>query len=202
MSIKAIQWAVSGDTPTTDVSEVSVLITLACEAGEDGCSVAQLTRGQIAAQSKVSLKTVARRLKSMTERGLIKLGAPGAYDLMIPYSWFPDIDHVNEKRQRAGKPPLTPMNRPDLCAGPSRARRKDAVQDGRQRADIPNAVRAAVFKRDGHACRKCGSAYDLTIDHILPWSLGGPDTADNLRVLCRSCNSRKRDRIESVGGGS
>ncbi len=35
------------------------------------------------------------------------------------------------------------------------------------------------------------STGDLSLDHIYPWSLGGPDTVENLRVLCRSCNSRK-----------
>lgn len=68
---------------------------------------------------------------------------------------------------------------------------------GRERRDpIPAEVRAEVFERDGHRCVKCGAVEDLTLDHIHPWSLGGPDTADNLRVLCRSCNSRKNNRLE------
>lgn len=74
---------------------------------------------------------------------------------------------------------------------------KIARAGGREhRSPIPPEVRAEVFQRDGHQCVKCGAVEDLTLDHIHPWSLGGPDTVDNLRVLCRSCNSRKRDRIE------
>jgi 5-methylcytosine-specific restriction protein A len=34
---------------------------------------------------------------------------------------------------------------------------------------------------------------DLTVDHIVPKKKGGTDSAANLRVLCRSCNSRKKD---------
>lgn len=34
-------------------------------------------------------------------------------------------------------------------------------------------------------------ASDLTVDHIVPKKKGGTDDAANLRVLCRSCNSRK-----------
>lgn len=62
------------------------------------------------------------------------------------------------------------------------------------RAAIPEAVKAAVFKRDGNRCVECGSVDDLTLDHVWPWSLGGEDTVENLRVLCRPCNSRKGAR--------
>ena len=69
------------------------------------------------------------------------------------------------------------------------------VKVPRTRAPIPPEVRLAVYARDGHRCVECDAAEDLTLDHIIPWSKGGPDTEDNLRVLCRSCNSRKGARI-------
>lgn len=65
----------------------------------------------------------------------------------------------------------------------------------RNRPPIPDAVRDTVYARDGHMCVICTATDDLTLDHIYPWSLGGPDTVENLRVLCRSCNSRKGDRV-------
>ena len=34
----------------------------------------------------------------------------------------------------------------------------------------------------------------LTIDHIRPRSRGGTDDPSNLQVLCRKCNSSKKDR--------
>lgn len=39
-------------------------------------------------------------------------------------------------------------------------------------------------------------ATDLTVDHVIPKSAGGTDRPDNLQVLCRSCNSRKRSRLD------
>jgi 5-methylcytosine-specific restriction protein A len=45
----------------------------------------------------------------------------------------------------------------------------------------------------GYGVPAHGSA-DLTVDHIIPKAKGGSSTKDNLRVLCRSCNARKRDR--------
>lgn len=65
-----------------------------------------------------------------------------------------------------------------------------------ERRPIAPPLRAAVYERDGHACVECGCADDLSLDHIVPWSWGGPDTEDNLRTLCRPCNSRKGDRLE------
>ncbi len=65
------------------------------------------------------------------------------------------------------------------------------------RSPIPPEVRQAVFARDGRACLFCGMAEDLTLDHIIPWSHGGPDTIDNLRVLCRPCNSARGNRVDT-----
>ena len=45
-------------------------------------------------------------------------------------------------------------------------------------------------------CQFCGTRHDLTVDHVIPTSLR-PDLARevlNMRVLCRSCNSRRGDR--------
>lgn len=69
------------------------------------------------------------------------------------------------------------------------------VQRDDYRRKIPDRLRAFVFERDGYRCSECASTEDLTLDHIHPWSLGGQDTADNLRILCRPCNSSKGARI-------
>lgn len=66
-----------------------------------------------------------------------------------------------------------------------------------QRRSIPIAIRAAVMKRDDYACVNCGNPNRLTLDHIWPYSKGGQDTIENLRVLCRSCNSQKGARVDA-----
>ncbi len=57
----------------------------------------------------------------------------------------------------------------------------------------------ALVDRDGYQCHACESQYNLTVDHILPLSKGGTDALDNLQLLCKSCNSSKRDGRESNG---
>jgi len=59
---------------------------------------------------------------------------------------------------------------------------------------VTAATRCHVYERDGHACVTCGSQRDLTVDHIVPISRGGDNDIENLRTLCRSCNSRKGGR--------
>lgn len=73
-----------------------------------------------------------------------------------------------------------------------------AAPTSAHRRPIPYALRYIVYTRDHRACLTCGSKDDLTLDHIVPWSLGGPDSEDNLQTLCVSCNSRKGDRVLGV----
>jgi hypothetical protein len=63
------------------------------------------------------------------------------------------------------------------------------------RRTIPLAVRSKVMERDGYQCVECEATDWLTLDHIWPYSKGGQDTVENLRVLCRSCNSAKGARV-------
>jgi hypothetical protein len=51
---------------------------------------------------------------------------------------------------------------------------------------VPAEVKRAVWVRDGGACSVagCGSSKWLEIDHITPFSHGGGNTAENLRLLC------------------
>lgn len=44
-------------------------------------------------------------------------------------------------------------------------------------------------------CKKSETEVEITIDHIIPLNLGGKHSKENIMPLCRSCNSRKKDRI-------
>ena len=61
--------------------------------------------------------------------------------------------------------------------------------------------RLAIYERDDWMCHLCGKPIDpdahfndnlaASLDHIIPRSLGGPDSPENLRTAHRSCNSRR-----------
>ena len=65
-----------------------------------------------------------------------------------------------------------------------------------ERAKVSNKMRFAVYKRDNNRCRKCGSRYNLEVDHIIPIAKGGKTVFDNLQTLCKSCIQRKSDTVE------
>lgn len=58
---------------------------------------------------------------------------------------------------------------------------------------------ATIYERDV-ACVQCGAMDDLTIDHIVPLSRGGTTEEKNLQVLCRPCNSAKRNALHARYG--
>lgn len=56
--------------------------------------------------------------------------------------------------------------------------------------------------KDGDNCWICGKVMDFrlcarrrwraaTVDHVIPTSVGGPNTQDNLRLAHRKCNSER-----------
>ncbi len=59
---------------------------------------------------------------------------------------------------------------------------------------VSRRLRFEVLRRDEHTCRYCGvSAPDapLTVDHIIPTTLGGNDDPSNLATACAPCNAGK-----------
>lgn len=57
------------------------------------------------------------------------------------------------------------------------------------------SIREYVKEREkAGTCIYCGKETDLTLEHILPRSRGGPDSPDNAVWICKSCNSTKGDK--------
>lgn len=58
----------------------------------------------------------------------------------------------------------------------------------------------ASLNGDGcYVCAECGleseNRIPFQVDHIIPLNKGGKTVADNLQILCRSCNARKSDSL-------
>ncbi len=56
------------------------------------------------------------------------------------------------------------------------------------------ARRAFILARDRHTCQYCLAQPEaLTLDHVVPKSVGGLDRRDNLVACCENCNDSRRD---------
>jgi 5-methylcytosine-specific restriction endonuclease McrA len=51
-----------------------------------------------------------------------------------------------------------------------------------------------IRRQQGGKCASCRKKRALAIDHIRPISRGGSNSPSNLQLLCKSCNSSKKDR--------
>ena len=63
--------------------------------------------------------------------------------------------------------------------------------------------RENVYHRDGYVCQYCGKRFkrdELTLDHVIPRSLGGRGTWDNVVAACSPCNAKKADRTPEQAG--
>lgn len=71
------------------------------------------------------------------------------------------------------------------------------------RSSISPILRRQVAESSRHRCVYCLSQQDviggrLTVDHIIPESLGGTTTPENLCLACWDCNLTKQNRIAVI----
>ena len=67
----------------------------------------------------------------------------------------------------------------------------------------PPFCRANVIARDNFECQYCGvrlGSRDVTLDHIVPRSLGGQTTWTNVVCSCMRCNTKKGDKSLTKSG--
>ena len=75
---------------------------------------------------------------------------------------------------------------------------RKALKRGVERQPYP---RREIYDRDGGKCRICNAELPYApnafhLDHIVPLSLGGPDTPANLQLTCPGCNRTKWANLE------
>jgi len=62
---------------------------------------------------------------------------------------------------------------------------------GAPKVDSKAELRRQVWRQGEGRCSNCNSTYAVQIEHRMPKAVGGPDTLENLCLLCRSCNQRR-----------
>jgi len=71
------------------------------------------------------------------------------------------------------------------------------IRFDRQHVSTLRLNRRNLLARDGHCCQYCGQslpASQLSLDHVLPRSRGGPTTWENIVASCVRCNTKKGSR--------
>ncbi|KAI9093637.1 hypothetical protein K1719_027086 [Acacia pycnantha] len=82
---------------------------------------------------------------------------------------------------------------------PAVLRVPDLLQVVKRRVVKSNLYRKNILYRDCYTCQYCSSHENLTIDHVVPASLGGEWKWENLVTACAECNSRKGQKtLEEV----
>lgn len=77
----------------------------------------------------------------------------------------------------------------------------ETKEDRRITRTIPRDIMLKVVRRDGQVCRVCHKNIpddQIEFDHVIPHSRGGPTSPENLRVLCRACNRRKKAGLSEI----
>src|SRR4029079_1266694 len=69
-----------------------------------------------------------------------------------------------------------------------------ALRDYVRPNEYPAFTRFNLFLRDKFRCVYCGSAKELTFDHVIPRAQGGRTMWENVATACAPCNLRKGGR--------
>lgn len=91
---------------------------------------------------------------------------------------------INQKRKTPGK-----------CAGYYYIDTESkAYKRGIKRKAYSKEERKIIYNKSGGRCELCGQRLlfeDITLDHIVPLSMGGEDSMENLQAVCYACNQFK-----------
>lgn len=103
--------------------------------------------------------------------------------------WFQDKVEILEYHTAFARSVTTTFKLPSVL------RLKNYIRP--RKLDGVRFCRENVYIRDNYTCQYCVQKFpykDLTIDHVLPASQGGPKTWTNVVTACRQCNQTKANR--------
>ena len=102
---------------------------------------------------------------------------------------------VEKLEKQKFKTTTRPQKRAPAKEPSDTASNEHAAAPGRTTGSIPAEVKRTVYARDEGRCtyvsadgHRCGATHFLEFDHRVARARGGPNTADNIRLLCRTHN--------------
>jgi 5-methylcytosine-specific restriction endonuclease McrA len=122
-------------------------------------------------------------------RDMASIMCPTSYYLMDLDAWIERGDS-----DRMIKTASTPIPAPEVIV---------LKKYGERPPEKINFNRPNLYRRDDHSCQYCGAQLpnrNLTVEHVLPRSRGGPTTWENCVAACKRCNSDKADKTPKEAG--
>ena len=55
---------------------------------------------------------------------------------------------------------------------------------------MTEVMKKALKENEGRGCELCGRTKTLEAHHIIPRSIGGPDSEDNIICICSACHAK------------
>lgn len=93
------------------------------------------------------------------------------------------------------------MKTPKGKAHAARSHSKRRMLESEIVCDLTAEQWEEIKSKQNCQCNICGKIESLHRDHIIPLSKGGAFTKGNVQGLCKSCNSKKGNKILSLSGG-
>ena len=83
---------------------------------------------------------------------------------------------------------------------PATAARRRALAFGYEGEHFTPEEWLALVEFYGGRCLRCGSREQITVDHVVPLSLGGSNAISNIQPLCEACNGLKGATVADYRG--
>jgi len=125
-----------------------------------------------------------------------------SFFISLGYSYPPKLEKWAQKAWDKGitfDDARYPKSNPSISS-PQKKLSKKPYKTRLERQKITNALRYKIMRRDGFQCILCGATgkeSQLQVDHIVPISKGGKTKIENLRTLCKKCNSGKGNKSDN-----
>ena len=159
-------------------------------------------RYRIQLNASATLKEKLDRLRALTSHS----NPSGDLAVVIERAVDVALEQVEKRRFAKSNRPRVQSHTPSQTQsnGPKRESTepaKNAKEPARRRAHTPNAVLREIAERDGMQCSyrgangcRCTAQAFLQVHHERPWAKSGPETVDNLRLLCAAHNQLLAER--------
>lgn len=138
--------------------------------------------------------TTVKRALVLLFRGAAHVVCPLSYEVFELPAWLERAGAPDPAPRRVLRTPTRTVEQPEVILL--------AIYGGLPRTRVAFS-RKNLFRRDEYCCQYCGRRRppgELSIDHVVPRSRGGPTSWENCVLACVRCNARKANKAVHEAG--